>query len=175
MSYVNTSVNAGEEVYDAATVADVNSRRNDTGKKEAYGHVRGSSTAQKVILNHSSMGEFHALCPSSFNLELSAEWMQRNGNSITDMVAKGASAATGRSGVGPVINKAAENSGISESRFKYLTCHFYEASAPIRASIPFEFIAESDAEREVLIPILSLYQMIAPYEAAGVLIPPGHL
>ena len=172
MNYVNSMINAGQEVFDKQAHEIVDNRRKDDGKLQTYGNVKVNPNHQ-VTLTHSKMGIIRANCPDNFQLELSAEWMQKNGMSLTDSAASIASAATGNKAVGAMISKAAEFTGVKESRFKYLTGHVYEASAPIRASVDFEFIAEADSEIEVMTPILLLYQMTAPDEQAGILIPPG--
>lgn len=141
--------------------------------------VRNQKPEDVVTLTHSgsSGGSVIAgLVPPNFNLELSAEWAQRNGQG-TNLA--GAAAAmggrmTGKAGFGMRAGaKVADSFGVGATTHKYLTAHYWEGSAPIRCTIPFEFIAEEDPMSEVIEPLMTLYRIAAPYENNGILVPPG--
>lgn len=142
--------------------------------------VKNQKEEDLVTLTHTNLGGGGALIaglvPPNFNLELSAEWAQRNGQGATlsNGMSSFGSKIGGKAGLAmSALSKVADHSGVGAMTHKYLTAHYWEGSAPIRCTIPFEFIAEEDPMSEVIEPLMTLYSIAAPFEAAGILVPPG--
>ena len=173
MNFLNSQLNAGEEAYDASAIADLVERRGESNNSKVMGVKSSTAKGQLVTITNSKLGVIKALCPANFNLELQAEWSQKNGFGAKELAdaAKKAGKITARRN--KEIQLGLDLTGMSGTTSKYLTGHFFEASAPIRTTIPLELIAESDPQSEVIEPLIALYSMAAPSEWGGILIPPG--
>ena len=176
MNFLNSQLNAGEEAYDASAIADLAERRGESNNSKTMGVNSSTAKGQLVTITNTKLGVIKALCPANFNLELQAEWSQKNGSGIKDL--KDLADAAQKAGkikarTNTAIQRGLDLTGMSNTTSKYLTGHFFEASAPIRTTIPLELIAESDPQSEVIDPLIALYSMAAPSEYGGILIPPG--
>lgn len=173
MNFLNSQLNAGEESYDVSAIADLAERRGESNNSKTMGVKSSTAKGQLVTITNTKLGVIKALCPANFNLELQAEWSQKNGAGLKDLAdaAQNAGKIGGRTNT--AIKQGLDLTGMSGTTSKYLTGHVFEASAPIRTTIPLELIAESDPQSEVIDPLIALYSMAAPSEYGGVLIPPG--
>jgi hypothetical protein len=160
----------------------------------------------KVILEYyvgsASTVKIEALLPQNFNLDLRANWSQKDAMGLKDLLSAknmasagaalnryGSTARTSRTGKvigaaarmgGKLVNNvgggaaaAADYLGLSNTTAKFMTAHYWQGASPISCNIPFEFIAEDDPDSQVLTPIKELYKLAAPYEEGGIIIPPG--
>lgn len=170
MNITNTSINSSGSGGNGAAASSATKRVTNLGTIN-----NKTDLAQVIQLTHSDSNgvtNIFANSPPNFNLELQAEWAQRNGaGTIKDKIASAVGARN--KAAGAVVGRSIEATGMAGTTHKYLTAHYWEGSAPIRCTIPFEFIAEDDPDKQVVLPLVHLYKMAAPYEVMGALIPPG--
>ena len=143
-----------------------------------------------------------AMLPQNFNFDLRANWSQKDAMGLKDFASGGmqsAGRAINRAGAslagssrasqiaskvvqgagstikwaGRGIAAASDVTGLSNTTFQFMTAHYWQGASPISCTIPFEFMAEKDPEKEVLTPLKELYKLAAPYEVEGIIIPPG--
>lgn len=120
--------------------------------------------------------KIEAPAPPNLSLAIQANWTQKNGIGVADMIT-GATNSSG-SGMGKAIGSgvsaALDLAGVKNTTQKILTAHHWDGSSPVQLTIPFEFIALSDPMADVINPVRELYKLTAPLEDDnGILIPPG--
>jgi hypothetical protein len=169
------------------------------GHKTLGGTYKNIDPDHKVFLTHAignaSSTTVESPVPPNFQLEVQSSWTPKNnvglkdglsaltgaissnrasGNKGGSLASRAINAAGGKLAVGSaVVGSALDAIGMSNTTLKWYTAHFWEGSSPIKCNIPFEFIAESDPEKEVIEPMRFLYKLAAPYEKMGILMPPG--
>lgn len=165
--------------------------------------VSGSIAKDHIVtIKASFMGSsltISAMCPQNFSFDLQSTWAQKDSLGISDAMLNsvgntGATIGSGNSkkekignalsaGAGSLskfkkaLGATSDIVGVGGATVKIATAHYWQGASPISFSLPFEFVAQEDPQKEVIEPIKELYKLAAPYEfgadAAGVLIPPG--
>ena len=201
------ATSAGKE-YDAAVKKASDAYASTLGLTP--GSVTRLGNTQSIAIDHKVILEYHvgtsatvkieALLPQNFNLDLRANWSQKDAMGLKDLAnattpaAKamnkyGRGRSTSRTGkalrtasrygskavrvAGAVTSAASDYLGLSNATAKFMTAHYWQGASPISCNIPFEFIAEDDPDKQVLEPLKELYKLAAPYEEDGIIIPPG--
>ena len=196
------------KAYDAAT------KKASDAYASALGLTPGSVTrlgnTQSLSIDHKVILEYHvgtsatvkieALLPQNFNLDLRANWSQKDAMGLKDLAKSATPAAnamanygrgrsTSRTGramrtasrygskavrfAGALTSAASDYVGLGNATAKFMTAHYWQGASPISCNIPFEFIAEDDPDKQVLEPLKELYKLAAPYEEGGFIVPPG--
>lgn len=124
------------------------------------------------IYNKSDTIKFSGYVPEDFNFSLQSSWV----SPFEGMDAAGATEFLG-GGAGAVAKaefagRAAKFAGLSTQN-RLTTARVWGAPSYFSLEIPIFLDAYASTEKEVLLPMLQLLCMAAPFEVAGFLVPPG--
>lgn len=155
---------------------------------------------QCVSLEYSVGGSYkviiNAPIPPQFNLDLSSNWSPRNamgdasqtaesyrrykhakndrrGGSRDERDARNRKFDSRFDSLMGVGRRVAGATGMLNTTVKWATAQVWEGPSPIRGGLAFEFVAESDPEKDVILPIKFLCKLATPVNWKDVLIPPG--